>query len=113
MKKIEAIIKQETLDAVKDALTEAGVVGMTVCPVKGRGTGGGIRLQWRAGTYRVDFLPKVLVMIVVEDDQVDRIVDIIVNVCNHDVTGGAGKIFVTAVEQVIRIRTNERGASAI
>jgi len=108
MKKIEAVIKEEHLDEVKEALSEAGFVSMTVSAVKGRGTRGGIQLEWRAGSYRVDFLAKIMVMLVVKDEDVKPVCDVIVNVCRKDPTGGAGKIFVSTVDEVIRIRTGER-----
>jgi nitrogen regulatory protein P-II 1 len=113
MKRIEAVIKEEQLDAVKEALDAAGFVGMTVCPVKGRGTSGGINLAWRAGTYRVDFLHKILLMLVVKDADYGKVVDIIIEVCKTDLTGGAGKIFVSTVDEVIRIRTGERNEDAV
>lgn len=113
MKKIEAIIKEETLDAVKDALDTAGFVGMTVYNVKGRGTSGGIQLEWRAGTYQVDFLHKVMLMLVVPDEDCDKAVDLICQVCRTDVTGGAGKIFISTIDEAVRIRTGERGISAL
>jgi nitrogen regulatory protein P-II 1 len=108
VKKIEAIIKEENLNAVKEALDAAGYVGMTVYGVKGRGTGGGIMLEWRAGSYKVDFLNKIMLMIVVQERDYRDVIDIIMKVCSTDVTGGAGKIFVSTVDEVIRIRTGER-----
>jgi nitrogen regulatory protein P-II 1 len=113
MKKIEAVIKPEHLDAVKEALTEAGFVGMTVFPVKGRGTKGGITLEWRASTYTVDLLSKMMLMLVVKEADYRKAVAIIVNVCQADSTGGAGKIFVSTVDEVIRIRTGERNEAAL
>ncbi len=113
MKRIEAIIKEEALDAVKEALDEAGFVGMTVFQAKGRGTRGGIHLEWRAGTYKVDFLHKIVLMMVVKDEVYRKAVDIIVEVCRADLTGGAGKIFVSTVDEVIRIRTGERDHEAL
>ncbi len=113
MKKIEAIIKEENLDAVKDALEAAGFIGMTVYSVKGRGMGGGITLEWRAGTYKVDFLHKIMLMIVVPESDYQKVVDIIVEICRADVASGAGKIFVSTVDEVIRIRTGERNEAAL
>ena len=104
MKKIEAIIKEEHLDALKKALKDAEFQGMTIFPVKGRGDSGGLNLQWRAGTYHVDFMHKIMVMLVVEDEQLQQAIDIIIENCQYDEAGtGTGKIFVSAVEQVIQI----------
>ncbi len=113
MKRIEAIIKEENLDALKEALDAAGFVGMTILPVKGRGTSGGINLEWRVGTYKVDFLHKILLMLVVKESDYQRAIDIIIKVCKDDVAGGAGKIFVSTIDEVIRIRTNERDDAAL
>lgn len=113
MKRIEAIIKEESLDAVKTALDAAGFVGMTVFNCRGRGTSGGINLEWRAGTYRVDFLHKLMLMLVVKDEEAPRAIEIISEVCKADPAGGAGKIFVSGVEEVIRIRTGERNEDAL
>lgn len=113
MKRIEAIIKEEQLPAVKDALEAAGYTGMTIFPVRGRGTGGGLELEWRAGKYKVDFLHKMMLMLVVKDEYYKVVVEIIVDVCKEDQTGGAGKIFVSTVDEVIRIRTGERNTEAL
>jgi nitrogen regulatory protein P-II 1 len=113
MKRIEAIIKEEHLDAVKAALDAAGFVGMTVSHCRGRGKSGGISLEGRAGTYRVDLLHKIMLMLVVRDQDISTVTDLIINVCRTDQTGGAGKIFISPVEEVIRIRTGERGEDAI
>jgi nitrogen regulatory protein P-II 1 len=113
MKKIEAIIKEEYVDAVRKALDTAGFSSMTVYPVRGRGASGGLELEWRAGTYKVDFLHKVMLMLVVRDDFYKVAVEIIVDVCKEDPTGGAGKIFVSPVDEVIRIRTGERNTEAL
>ena len=113
MKKIEAIIKEENLNAVKEALEEAGFMEMTVYPVRGRGTKGGIALEWRAGPYKVDFLHKVMMMVVVKDEDYPKVVDIVVKVCRSDQTGGAGKIFISTIDEVIRIRTGERDELAL
>ena len=112
VKKIEAIIKPFKLDDVKDALHEAGVSGLTVSEVKGFGRQKGHTELYRGAEYVVDFLPKVKVEVVVEDGLVDRVVEAIENAAR---TGriGDGKIFVTAVEQAIRIRTGDRGSDAI
>jgi len=113
MKRIDAIIKEESLEAVKTALDGAGFVGMTITHCRGRGTGGGINLEWRAGTYKVDFLHKIMLMLVVKDKDAPLVIEIITSVCQSDPTGGAGKIFVSTVDEVIRIRTGERNEDAL
>ena len=112
MKKIEAVIKPFKLDDVKDALHEAGVSGLTVTEVKGFGRQKGHTELYRGAEYVVDFIPKVKVEVVVEDDQVERVVEAIENAAR---TGriGDGKIFVLPVEQAVRIRTGDRGDDAI
>jgi nitrogen regulatory protein PII len=112
MKKIEAIIKPFKLEDVKEALSEIGVEGMTVTEVKGFGRQKGHTEIYRGSEYTVDFLPKVKLEIVVDDAQVNSVVDAIVKTAN---TGkiGDGKVFVSSVEQAIRIRTGEKGADAI
>jgi len=112
MKKIEAIIKPFKLDDVREALHEAGITGLTVTEVKGFGRQKGHTELYRGAEYVIDFLPKVKVELVVEDDRVARCVEAITSAAR---TGkiGDGKIFVCPVEQVIRIRTGERGAEAI
>ena len=112
MKKIEAIIKPFKLDDVKDRLREIGVQGMTVYEVKGFGRTGGKKEVYRGSAYVVDFVPKVRVEIVVKDDIVRDVVEAILAVAR---TGriGDGKIFVTPVEEAIRIRTGERGEDAL
>lgn len=112
MKKIEAIVKPFKVEDVKDALAEAGVDGMTVSEVKGFGRQKGHTEIYRGSEYTVDFLPKVKFEVVVDDDRVQRVVDAIVRAAK---TGkiGDGKVFVYAVEEVIRIRTEERGSDAI
>ena len=112
MKKIEAIIKPFKLDDVKDALHEAGVSGITVSEVKGFGRQKGHTELYRGAEYVVDFLPKVKVEVVVEDGLVDRVIEAIETAAK---TGriGDGKIFVTGIEQAVRIRTGDRGSDAI
>ncbi len=112
MKKIEAIIKPFKLDEVKEALHEVGLQGITVVEAKGFGRQKGHTELYRGAEYVVDFLPKVKLEIVVEDDMVERAVDAIVRTAR---TGriGDGKIFITSVEDVIRVRTGERGKDAI
>ena len=112
MKKIEAIIKPFKLDDVREALAEAGVSGLTVTEVKGFGRQKGHTELYRGAEYVVDFLPKVKVELVVADDILDRCIEAITSAAR---TGkiGDGKIFVTPVEQVVRIRTGEQGPEAI
>ena len=112
MKRITAIIKPFKLDEVREALAEVGMTGLTVTEVKGFGRQKGHTELYRGAEYVVDFLPKVKVEVIVPDDVVERSIDAIVRAAR---TGriGDGKIFVSAVEQVIRIRTGETGDSAI
>jgi nitrogen regulatory protein P-II 1 len=112
VRKIEAIIKPFKLDEVKEALHGIGIQGMTVTEVKGFGRQKGHTELYRGAEYVVDFLPKIKVEIAVSDDLVDKVVDAIVSAAN---TGriGDGKIFVTAMQDVIRIRTGERGPEAL
>ena len=112
MKKIEAIIKPFKMEDVKEALAEIGVEGMTVSEVKGFGRQKGHTEIYRGSEYTVDFLPKVKVEVVLADEMVDKAVSVVVSAAK---TGkiGDGKVFVSEVEQTIRIRTDERGAEAI
>ncbi|MCX6893956.1 MAG: P-II family nitrogen regulator [Verrucomicrobia bacterium] len=112
MKKIEAIIKPFKLEEVKDALGEVGIEGMTVTEVKGFGRQKGHTEIYRGSEYTVDFLPKIKLEIVIGDDKVESALTAIVKAAK---TGkiGDGKLFVSAVEQVIRIRTEEKGESAV
>ena len=112
MKKIEAIIKPFKLDEVKDALHEIGLQGITVTEAKGFGRQRGHKELYRGAEYVVDFLPKVKIELVLEEIQVERAVEAIQQAAQ---TGriGDGKIFITSVEEVIRIRTGERGKDAI
>ena len=112
MKKIEAIIKPFKLDEVREALSEIGVTGLTVTEVKGFGRQKGHTELYRGAEYVVDFLPKVQISVLVPDDRVEETVDAIVAGAR---TGriGDGKIFITPVDEVVRIRTGERGASAV
>ena len=112
MKKIEAIIKPFKLDEVKEALQEAGIQGLSVVEVKGFGRQKGHTELYRGAEYVVDFLPKVKVEVVLDDDQVDAAIEAIVDAAKTDKIGD-GKIFVTPVEQAIRIRTGETGSDAI
>jgi nitrogen regulatory protein PII len=112
MKRITAIIKPFKLDEVREALAEVGVTGLTVTEVKGFGRQKGHTELYRGAEYVVDFLPKVKVEVVVPDSTLDAAIDAVVRAAR---TGriGDGKIFVTAVEQVIRIRTGETGNEAV
>jgi nitrogen regulatory protein PII len=112
MKKIEAIIKPFKLEEVKEALAEVGVQGMTVTEVKGFGRQKGHTEIYRGSEYTVDFLPKVKIEIVVDDAQADSVAAVIVKSAN---TGkiGDGKVFISTVDEAIRIRTGETGPSAV
>jgi len=112
MKKVEAIIKPFKLDEVKDALGEIGIQGMTVSEVKGFGRTGGKKEVYRGSAYVVDFVPKVKIEVVVADSQVAPVIDAIEKAAK---TGriGDGKIFITPVEEAVRIRTGERGEDAV
>ena len=112
MKKIEAIIKPFKLDDVKDALNEIGIKGMTVSEVKGYGRQKGHTEVYRGAEYLVDFIPKVKIDIVVAADQAAHVVEVIRNAANSGKIGD-GKIFVTTLADTIRIRTGERGESAL
>ena len=112
MKKVEAIVKPFKLDEVKDALAEVGIQGMTVTEVKGFGRTGGKKEVYRGSAYVVDFVPKVKIEVVVSDGQVGQVIETILKAAK---TGriGDGKIFVTSVDEVFRIRTGEKGEDAI
>ena len=112
MKKIEAIIKPFKLDEVKEALQDAGIQGLSVVEVKGFGRQKGRTELYRGAEYVVDFLPKVKIEVVLDDDQVDSAIAAIVDAAKTDKIGD-GKIFVSPVEQAIRIRTGESGSDAI
>jgi nitrogen regulatory protein PII len=112
MKKIEAIVKPFKLDEVKEALQEVGLQGITVTEAKGFGRQKGHTELYRGAEYVVDFLPKIKLEVAVSEDQVEPVIEAITSVAK---TGkiGDGKIFVTEIEQVIRIRTGETGADAL
>ena len=112
MKKIEAIIKPFKLDEVKEALAEAGVIGMTISEVRGFGRQKGHTELYRGGEYTIDFLPKMKLEVVVPDDLVDKVVALISSSAK---TGsiGDGKVFVSTLEDAIRIRTGEHGDKAL
>ncbi len=112
MRKVEAIIKPFKLDEVKEALNEIGIQGITVSEVKGFGRQKGHTELYRGAEYVVDFIPKIKMEIIVSDDQVEKVVDTIAETAK---TGriGDGKIFVTPIDEVVRIRTGERGEDAL
>ena len=112
MKKIEAIIREEKLNDVKIALEEKSYWGMTISQVSGRGKQKGIPIQWRAGEYRVDLLPKIKIELVVLEEDVPAVLDAIVSKARTGETGD-GKIFVLPVETVVRVRTGDRDHNAI
>lgn len=112
MKKIEAIIKPFKLDEVKEALQDVGVQGLSVIEVKGFGRQKGHTELYRGAEYVVDFLPKVKIEIVLDDDQVDAAIEAIVDAAKTEKIGD-GKIFVSPVDQAIRIRTGESGSDAL
>jgi nitrogen regulatory protein P-II 1 len=112
MRKIEDIIKPFKLDEVKEALQEAGIQGLSVIEVKGFGRQKGHTELYRGAEYIVDFLPKVKIEVVLDDDQVDEAIEAIIDAAKTDKIGD-GKIFVSSVEQAIRIRTRESGSEAL
>jgi len=112
MRLITAVIKPFKLDEVKDALKSNGITGMTATEVRGFGRQGGHTETYRGAEYQIDFVPKVRLELVVEESQVDLVVDTIANAASTDKIGD-GKIWVTAVERIVRIRTGEEGPSAI
>ncbi len=111
-KKIEAIIRTEKLQAVKKALSDIGIVGMTIFDVVGRGRGSGVQLQWRTGKYLVDLLPRKQINIILSDENVDATVAAIKKAA-YTGDKGDGVIFIYPVENVIRISTGEEGKAAI
>ena len=112
MKKNKAIIKPFKLDEVKEALQDVGVQGLSVIEVKGFGRQKGHTELYRGAEYVVDFLPKVKIEVVLDDDQVDAVIEAIVDAAKTEKIGD-GKIFVSPVEQAIRIRTGENGSDAL
>lgn len=112
MKKIEAIIKPFKLDDVKEALNEIGIQGMTISEVKGYGRQKGHKEIYRGAEYVVDFIPKVKIEIVINDDITEQVVKIIQQAANTEKIGD-GKIFVLQVEDAVRVRTGEKGTDAI
>ena len=112
MKKIEAIVMPFKLDDVREALTDLGITGMTVTEVKGFGRQKGHTEVYRGAEYAVDFLPKIKIELVLPDDQVERVIEVIVETARSGKVGD-GKIFVLPVEDAIRIRTGERSDAAV
>ncbi len=112
MKKIEAIIRPESLEAVRNALSQAGVTGLMISEIEGHGKQMGVVQQWRGEKYKVELLPKVKVEIIIPDNQLESITQTIIESAR---TGeiGDGKIFISPVEGVIRIRTGEKGESVL
>ena len=112
MKKVEAIIKPFKLEEVKEALSNVGVKGLTVIEVKGFGRQKGHKELYRGAEYEIEFLPKVKLEVVVSENELESVIEAIISSAR---TGrlGDGKVFVSPVEEVVRIRTNERGAEAI
>ena len=111
-KKIEAIVREDKLDPVKDALSQIGIMGLNVIQVRGRGRQGGIKLNWRSGSYVVDLLPRAQINIVLSDDNVEATIEAIRSAA-YTGQEGDGVIFVYPVEDVVRISTGERGRAAI
>ncbi len=112
MKKIEAIIRPEKLDEVRKALEEKGILGMTMAEVRGRGRQKGICLQWRAGEYCVDFLPKLKLDIIVDDKDLEMAIATITKAARTGANGD-GKLFIYPLEDVVRVSSGERGKEAI
>jgi nitrogen regulatory protein PII len=112
MKKVEAVVRPHLLEAVKTALQGAGVVGMTITEVKGFGRQKGHTETYRGSEYKVDFLPKVKIEVAIPDVLLDKVVEAVLG---SGKTGkfGDGKVFVTSLEEVVRIRTGERGEEAL
>jgi nitrogen regulatory protein P-II 1 len=112
LKKIEAIIREDKVNDVKDALKEMGIVGLNIFEIRGHGRQGGIKLSGRSGTYQVDLLPKIQVNIVLSEHNLEETLEAILKSAYTGETGD-GLIFVSPVDEVIRIRTRERGHEAV
>ena len=112
MKKIEAIIRPEKLEDLREALEKKGFIGMTITEVKGRGKQKGIKLEWRVGEYQVEFLPKVKVEMVIDEKDLDTVIGVIEDVCSTNSIGD-GKVFISTVDEVVRLRTKEKGRGAL
>jgi nitrogen regulatory protein P-II 1 len=111
-RKIEAIIREDALDAVKDALHEIGIVGMNVFEIRGHGRQGGVELSWRGTSYKMDLIPKLQLNIILSQENVDKTIETIIKAARTG-NAGDGLIFIYPVEDVVRIRTGERGHQAI
>ena len=112
LKKIEAIIREDKINDVKDALIEIGIVGMNMSEIRGHGRQGGIKLAGRSGTYQVDMLPKIQVNIILSERNVEETIEAILKAA-YTGEQGDGLIFISPVEEVIRIRTRERSQDAM
>ncbi|ADK84245.1 nitrogen regulatory protein P-II [Desulfarculus baarsii DSM 2075] len=112
LKKIEAIIREDKINDVKDALRNLGIVGMNTFEIRGHGRQGGIELSGRSGTFQVDMLPKIQVNIVLSEGNVDEVIKTILGAARTG-EAGDGLIFIYPVEEVVRIRTGERGRDAV
>ncbi len=112
LKKVEAIIREDKLNDVKEALKEMGIVGLNVFEIRGHGRQGGISLAGRSGSYQVDLLPKIQVNIILSEQNLDEVLDTIMKAA-YTGEAGDGLIFVYPVDEVIRIRTRERGHDAV
>lgn len=112
MKKVEAIIKPFKLDEVKEALADTGILGMTISEVRGFGRQKGHKEQYRGTEYTIEFIPKIKIEVVIPDEKVDGAVKAILNAARTG-TIGDGKIFISNLEESVRIRTGERGAGAL
>ncbi len=112
MKRIVAVIRDEMFESVKKALVEVGCEGMTVSSVKGRGRQLGIKESYRGSSYCIDLIPKTCIELIVNEEDLERILDVIIESARTGEVGD-GKIFVSNVEEVIRIRTGERGSDAV
>ena len=112
MKKIEAIIRPEMVAVVRQALEEAGVTGVTITQVLGHGAQKGVTQQWKGITYKVDLLPKVELKMIVADARLEKVISAIADSARTGAVGD-GKIFVSSIEDVVRVRTGERGEAAV
>jgi len=112
MKKIEAIIRPFKLDEVKEALIEEGIRGMTISEVRGYGRQKGHKEVYRGSEYQIDFVPKIKIEVIVVDEMAEKVIDVILNIAKTGQVGD-GKIFISDIKDVIRIRTDESGAGAL
>jgi nitrogen regulatory protein P-II 1 len=112
MQKVEAIIKEEKFDPIRIALEKKGFFSMTVSEVSGRGRQKGLALQWRKSQHQLEFLPKIKIELVVGDKDLDEVLDTICSIASTGMIGD-GKIFVTPISEVIRVRNGDKGAAAV